>query len=405
MPDITLPMPRPHEGQREYLKGARRFNVLCCGRRWGKNVVAHRRVIKFADKPVAWYAPSYRMLSEDWRELSHRLAPIVTRKNETEHRIELMGGGSVDMWSLENPDSSRGRKYSHVIINEAAMVKGLSDAWNMVIRPTLADMRGGADFLSTPKGLNGFYELWNIAADNPDWARFHYTTYNNPFIPTDEIDAMKASIPERVFTQEILAEFVEDGAFFQNVRNCAVIAEKDKPENHKGHTLFMASDWAKSNDFHVTGVACRDCKKVVDWERFNNVDYIYQRERMATLKDRWKPAGILPERNSIGEPNIELLVAQGWPIIRGPDTKFGFCTTPTTKPPLIEGLAQAFITYGFLVPKEAYEELTVYEVNIMPSGHSAFSAPDNKHDDWVMMLAILWWAMSNISWLFTGRGY
>jgi hypothetical protein len=399
MAEIIIPMPRSHVGQRAYLHEARRFNVLCCGRRWGKNVVAHRRVLRFADQPIAWYAPTYRMLAEDWRELSNRLAPMVTRKNESEHRLDLLGGGCVDMWSLDNIDSSRGRKYGHVIINEAAMVKDLMSAWNMVIRPTLADMRGGSDFLSTPKGLNGFYELWQQAEDHPDWARFHFRTDDNPHIHPEEIAAMRASLPERVVKQEIDAEFVEDGAFFQNVDNAAVLQQPDTPEQHQGHDLFMAMDWGKSGDYSVFGVGCRQCARVVDWDRFNKIDYIYQRERAASLRARWNPGYILPERNSIGEPNIELLVNDGWPIMRGPDDKYGFYTGPTTKPPLIEALAQAFILHGYLVPADAKPELTIYEVNVMPSGHSQFSAPSGQHDDWVMMLALLWHAMTNTNWL------
>lgn len=237
MIDYTVKMPAPHEGQRYYLQNARRFNILCCGRRWGKNVVEHRRIAQNIKYPCAWYAPTYRMLSEDWRELSHRLAPVVTRKNESEHRLEFIGGGYLDMWSLDNQDASRGRKYKHAVINEAAMVKSLGDAWNMVIRPTLADLLGGADFISTPKGLNDFYLLWQQADSDPDWMRLHYRTNNNPHISPDEIDAMRISLPERVYRQEILAEFIEDGSFFQNIENTAILDERDTPEQHKGHFL------------------------------------------------------------------------------------------------------------------------------------------------------------------------
>jgi hypothetical protein len=78
---------------------AKRFNVVCCGRRWGKTVLGIDRLIHAAldGKAVAWFAPNYRLLAEAWRELNATLAPIITRSNQQEWRIELQGGGVIEM--------------------------------------------------------------------------------------------------------------------------------------------------------------------------------------------------------------------------------------------------------------------------------------------------------------------
>jgi hypothetical protein len=395
MTDILLPMPKPHQGQREYLKTARRFNLLRCGRRWGKNIVEHRRIggVAIQGKPCAWFTPTYRMLAEDWRELTNRLAPVIQRRNESEHRIELMGRGSIDMWSLDNPDAPRGRKYALVVINEAAMVKNLLDTWNMVIRPMLADYQGGADFTSTPKGLNGFFELEQAARDNLDWARYHYRTDDNPHIPAGEIAAMRGSMPERVIKQELDAEYVEDGSFFQNVDNAAVLDNNEEPGAHKGHGIYGGLDWALSQDYSVLTLGCRECNRVVFRDRFNQINYQYQRARVIEDCKRYSIRGLLPERNSIGQPNIELLQAAGIPILNGPDGLPGFNTTATTKPDLIQKLAAALEHDGFLVPRDYGDELRAYEVEVTQTGHSKFSAPEGLHDDRVISLALCWWAM------------
>jgi hypothetical protein len=334
------------------------------------------------------------MLSEDWRELCDRLAKVTVRKNESEHRLELMGGGVIEMWSLENPDASRGRKYSHAVINEAAMVRDLTNVWNMVIRPTLADFQGGADFPSTPKGLNGFYDLWQQAGgDDEGWARFHFRTDDNPHIARGEVDAMRASLPERVVRQEIDALFVEDGTYFQRIEEAAIIQKPDTPDQHEGHYLVMGVDWALSNDYTVLTVACRTCNRVVDWERFNNIDFTYQRERLVTMASRWR-ALVMPERNSIGEPNIELLHGRVQ-VLSGPDGKAGFNTSATTKPMLIQGLAAALEHHGFQVPASYADELRSYEVEMGTSGHPKFSAPSGAHDDRVISLALAWYALSS----------
>jgi hypothetical protein len=59
---------------------AKRFNVCCCGRRWGKNVLGMDRLIHaaLAGKPVAWFSRSYKLLSPVWRELQSTLRPLTT---------------------------------------------------------------------------------------------------------------------------------------------------------------------------------------------------------------------------------------------------------------------------------------------------------------------------------------
>jgi hypothetical protein len=112
------------------------------------------------------------------------------------------------------------------------------------------------------------------------------------------------------------------------------------------------------------------------------------------MAEHWNVGGILPERNSIGEPNIEILIQRELPILPGPDGKLGFNTTATTKPALIQGLATALEHDGFLVPRDYSDELRSYEVETMASGHPKFSAPTGQHDDRVISLALTWRALT-----------
>src|SRR5262245_23118333 len=124
---ITLQLPAPHAAQRKVMQEGKRFNVVCCGRRWGKTVLGMNRMIHPAlnGKPVAWFAPNYRLLSDVWRELQATLRPVIAKVNQQERRLELHGGGVVEMWSLDSPDAGRGRAYAAVVIDEAAMVPNL----------------------------------------------------------------------------------------------------------------------------------------------------------------------------------------------------------------------------------------------------------------------------------------
>jgi predicted phage terminase large subunit-like protein len=209
---FQIKLPRPHPGQQALLKGERRFNVACMGRRFGKSAFGVNRLVQYGyckNQPVAWFAPQYKLLDEAWRETRRRLFRNITRADSQQHRLELKGGGIIDFWTLDNPDAGRGRKYALAVIDEAAMARNLEEAWTAAIRPTLADLQGKAWFLSTPKGGNYFKLLFDRAADNPDWARWQMPTSSNPYIKTSEIDAMKAELPSLIYQQEIVAQFID----------------------------------------------------------------------------------------------------------------------------------------------------------------------------------------------------
>ena len=375
-------MPLLHPAQQTIKTEATRFNIVCCGRRFGKNVVGHELAIRAAlqGKPIAWVAPTYPELDEDFTELYGKLYSVITAKNESKMRLDIQSGGFIKFWSLDGKQSMRGKHYARVIINEAAKISRLETEWNEVIRATLADLKGDAFFLSTPKGLNYFFTLYQRAKIEQDWRRWHYTTYDNPFIERDEIEAMRHDMPERVFKQEILAEFITDGSYFQDVDKCAVIDAPDTIDQHRGHYLVAGVDWAKSNDWTVITIGCRNCNRVVDWQRFNQIDYRLQRERLITMHRKWSVSYWLVESNSIGEPNIEELQYSGLPVV-------GFQMTATTKPPLIEDLNRTFVMDGFQVPREFGDELRAYEI-ISSSGRTRFGAPAGLHDDTVISLAL-----------------
>lgn len=394
-PIVEIALPVMHPKQAYIDKYARRFSILRCGRRFGKDILMERRAIRRIDTIArqGWFAPSYRMMTDNFRSVANRLAPIVTRSTESLHRLELVNGALIEFWSLDNYDAARGRNYGFVTVNEAGMASNLKDAWNFVIRPTLADTRGGADIGGTPKGLNYFYELERDNAESKDWAAFHFTTYDNPYIPRDEIEAMRAALPAQVFQQEILAEYVESGAFFQKVSEACVIDKPDDPKNHEGHRFCAGLDWALSEDFTRLTILCATCGCAVDWWGGNRMDYAMQIDFITDKLKKWKGVQLLPERNSMGQPNIEQLNRKGVTMLAGPDGNLGFYTTATTKPELIMRFALALEKESLKLPREYASELMAYEV-AMSTVNPKFNAPSGQHDDRVISAALAWWGCS-----------
>lgn len=387
MPTLTITLPRPHAAQARVISQAARFNVVNCGRRFGKTTLGLDRCADPAvlAYPVGWFSPTYKMLLEVWREAAIIFQPIEKRKNAQERRIEFVTGGLLEFWSLDDINAGRGRKYKRVIVDEAAMVKMLMDHWQIVLRSTLADYEGDAWFLSTPKGRNGFWQMWQWGQDplRPEWRSWQIPTHDNPHINPAEIEAMRQSMPELIFNQEVMAQFLEDaGGVFRRVVDAATAVFLDKPQ--AGPYVFGV-DWGKMNDFTVIVVLDAKTKQMVHLDRFNQIDYHVQVGRLAALAERFKPVGIVAERNSMGDPIIEQLQRQGLPVLP-------FTTTNATKTRAIDELSMAFERGEIEILNDLIliGELQAYEMERLPSGMLRYSAPSGMHDDCVMALAMGW---------------
>lgn len=386
--EITVTLPRPHLAQARVLAEAGRFNVMACGRRFGKTLLGVERASRAAldGYPVGWFAPSYKDSGEAWRQLVRTLGPVIASKSETEKRLELVTGGLIEVWTMKDPHSSgRSRKYKLAIIDEAAKVPKLEIAWTESIRPTLSDYRGGAWFLSTPKGRNYFWRLFNMATQYDNWRAWQMPTAANPFIHPDEIEDARQQLPQSAFAQEYLAEFTDDaGAVFRNVRGC-VDDSLPLAEPQPDRRYYGGLDWAQMADFTVIAVV-DDTGALVALDRFNQVAWAIQYGRVKAMTDRWGIVTGYAELNSIGSPNLEQLQAQRLSQWRG------FTTTNDTKAEIIQALALAFERGEIRIPNDPVliAELESFEANRLPSGKWRYSAPDGMHDDTVIALALAW---------------
>lgn len=396
---ITLRLPRLHAAQEKIKRERARFNVIDCGRRFGKDVLERDLLVEtaLAGKPVAWFEPSFPMMVEVWPELISLLRPLIVDKDESEHRIQLVTGGVVKLWSLASEDAynnARGKKYARVIVNEAAKAGRLRKAWQEVIRPTLTDYRGDAYFGSTPNGHDFFFELftWGGAPDRADWRSWQMPTAANPYIDPTEIEAARRDLPEAVFRQEYLADFLDNaGQVFRRVRSCVYSepapeppSAETKPEELRPYIL--AVDWARSNDFTWLTVMDMRTKRVVEIDRFNQIDFAYQRERLKSLYYKWRCELVVAEANSIGQPNIEALVADNIPV-------YPFTTTNASKATIIERLILAIENGTVSYPDDPVliGELESFEMSRTKLGAVTYSAPEGQHDDGVISLALALW--------------
>ena len=197
--------------QREVWDADGRFRLLCAGRRMGKTHLCIARLITWAaSKPnsLNWYVTAnYRMAKQiAWRQLKNMVPPeICVKRNETDLMVELTNGSIISLKGADNADSLRGVSLSSLVVDEAAYVK--QEAWEMVLRPALSDQGGPAWFITTPAGLNWFYDLWEQAQDLDDWSTHSYTTIEGGNVPPEEVEAARRTLDSRTFKQEYLASF------------------------------------------------------------------------------------------------------------------------------------------------------------------------------------------------------
>lgn len=207
-----------HRRQAEIYHNPARFKVTAAGRRFGKTILAARKLWEFAinGKRSLWIAPSYQIAEVGWRSMLKVASEVKMCSISRGDRAITIGSGWMQVRSADSEGGLRGEGLDYVVFDEAAHTRGLMDIWTQEIRPALADRKGGAMFISTPKGYNDFYELYRNAENDKEWARFQVPSWANPFLAKSEIEAARKSLPDLVFRQEFGAEFVQlAGAMFR----------------------------------------------------------------------------------------------------------------------------------------------------------------------------------------------
>ena len=218
MPVVTISPPKMHQKQANIYLDRARFKVVSAGRRFGKTMLAARKLTECAvnGRQSFWVAPTYQIAEIGWHAMIKMAAQIDGAKVNKADKVVYIGNGWVKVRSADSEGGLRGEGLDYLIMDEAAHIRNLKDVWEQELRPSLADRQGGAMFISTPKGYNYFYELYKQAEIDPAWKSWQVPSWDNPYLAAAEIEAARKSLPSLVFRQEFGAEFVQlAGAMFR----------------------------------------------------------------------------------------------------------------------------------------------------------------------------------------------
>lgn len=239
---VNIILPTPHIGQLQVIEEAKRFNILSCGRRWGKSnlvnwliaeIIGKNLRCEFCDgigktdlglcfacqgegklaRDMAYMSPTYKNLLPVWRKFLKTFEKLITRTDVQNKSVQIMDLFYIEFWSLDSPENIRGREYIRVILDEAALVIALRETYELIISPTLNDLLGDLWMFSTPRGYNDFY-YYHKLKKNPlftDWASWIRPTSENPYFPKSELRTQLNLLGGDKFAQEYEGKFVALG--------------------------------------------------------------------------------------------------------------------------------------------------------------------------------------------------
>lgn len=303
----------PHPKQQLLVDDRHRYKVIRCGRRFGKSVFAVNKIISSAISSIGdyWFvAPTYRQAKEIAWRLFDKYAPreFISKKNETELSIEFRNGSRISLKGADNPDSLRGVGLDGVVLDEYAFMSPY--AWS-VISPVLQDRKGWAIFISTPDGYNHFYELYNTKDD--DFASFHFTSYDNPYLDPEELEKEKQRMSPEKFAQEYEAEFMKrSGAIWPTFSRDIHVIDRREPKG----TIYGSIDFGFAIG-HETAVLWHEVTSegVYTFDGFDVSQKSIQEidEMMKTQTNGLVIQGIFPDP---ARPDlIEELKQKNWPVL------------------------------------------------------------------------------------------
>ena len=381
----------PHIKQRNMIQGIlnseSKYHVACVGRQFGKSLMAINLSLYWMinDGPckVLWVSPVYSQSNKVQKEIMQAIGAtnIVKNCNYSENYITLKNGSEIIFRSAEKYDNIRGMTVDYGVLDEASFMK--EDAWKEAIRPVFMVRGKKVLFISTPKGKNWFYELFQLAQskDYPQYVSYTGSSYDTPYIDSQEIEDAKKTLPENVFQQEYLAKFIDSGGEVFTNLDKNLFASYSTPAGK----VYCGIDLGKQEDYTVATFIDNN-GKVIDIYRANAQEWTKMTDEILQRIRKYS-ATTMVEVNSIGDVIYEQIKRQ-WQ-----DTH-PFITTSKSKNEIIEGLILDVNETNVMIPDSQLfpwllNELEVFTYDYNPKTRSIrYGHPTGLHDDCVISLAI-----------------
>jgi hypothetical protein len=352
---------------------------------------AHARV------GVYWHIFPTKAEAKDaiWRDpaMLFNIIPeqLIAKRNETELVVYLKNGSIYQLKGSDDPDALRGPNPYGVIFDEFDTQK--MDGWG-VVEPILRVNGGWAWFVGTPRGKQKLYDFYNRGQSiHKEWASSLIRADQSGIIAQDQLEESRKSMTESLFRQEFLCEFLEAaGAVFRGVSKIMISQPQDPAAVENREKLYvMGVDLAKVQDYTVLRVYDRDTNSLVYSDRFQTLEWPFQKLRIVATAKRFNNALTAIDATGIGDPICDDLIRSGVSVIP-------FKITEQTKKDIIEKLS-IWIEQKkmkLLPQKEALFEYENFSYEMGPTGKIRYGARQGYHDDIVLADALAVWHLNSV---------
>jgi len=386
---VNIELYTPYKKQREIHQKINDKNifgvVVVCGRQVGKTLLDINQSLMWAlskkNVQIMMVLPTDSQANKVYKQTIEGIisADVVKSHKGQSGSAEILfeNNSKILFRSALQEDSLRGYSNDYLIIDEAAFIN--ENTIHSILIPTLTVKGKKILITSTPKGKNWLFKYFTKQNIDKGWASFKFTSYDSPYVNKKFLDEQKNSLPQEIFEQEYMAEFVDKASIFKNLDEIMTFNELP---NNKGD-VFIGVDLGMNNDYTVATVINYNYQ-VVDILRFTNVTSNELKNKLQVFFGIHKPKNIVIENNGLGIPIVSDLLETSWGQFITP-----FTTTSKSKHEIIQNMVRLFNNKEIKLPddKNLRVELENFIFVMSDSGNIKYQASSGIHDDMVMSLA------------------
>ena len=396
---MLIKLIKPHQKQKEIINACLDeqlfFIVAIVGRQFGKTTICENMAIYWAindpGSVIYWVSPTDAQSQKCYKDIVNAIieSGIVKSKKMPKGDTEILfiNGSKILFRSAQSEDNLRGQSVDYMILDEAAFIKRTTV--ETILLPMLSIRGKKCVFISTPKGKNYLYDYYLNGQTKEKWKSLRYSTYDSPLANEELITMFKQTLNEKIFQQEVEAQFIDSSSVFNNISDLMVLDKLEAPID--GETYYAGIDIGMINDASVLSIVDSE-GNLVNYYRWDRVEAPELIQEIIKINNIWNFRKILIENNNQG-----LVIYQT--LKRTLKNIEEFNTNVKTKAEIINELIYSFNMKNFNLIKDEYLriELEAFIFKQNDLGNIKFMADSGFHDDCVISLAIAKWCQKNKS--------
>lgn len=412
---------------------------IICGRGWGKTLyMACDILVPFLDQSpgakVMWVAPTYltcmSLIEDVFKAINETNGKQYIPKHDAEGNqvwefvttksgsvLKWYNGAEVTFRSADAPDSIVSRGFNLIIIDEACLIAD-EKIFTLQILGTARKQGIKIFMISTPRGKKHWtYKYFLKGQDKNEnmYLSFSQPYHKNPYY-SKVLSQLIKDIPEWVYKQEYLAEFIEDGdSVFRGLEHVLFgneisfegqqqewstdltdITVKTFTGEYKREAadrrFVVGLDLAKSVDYTVLWAMDVDTGDLVYYRRLNKMDYRNVLQIATDVCKKYNHAELIFDATGVGAGLADVL--NNYDVTAHP-----FVFTNESKNEIVNKLALSIQYQEIKIPNitTVKNELSVFTYTLTRTGKISYAAPSGFHDDIVMSLALAnWYRKENV---------